>query len=309
MPRGSPYRLTSVAAVAFLAATPMGSRVWTTTAHAAATQTELDAFRAGKKLYEDGSHSQAVQYFALAIDGPTPSIKDPLLVNQARMIRGASDMYLGRIAEADLQFERILRSNPTFEPDAILFPPGVLDEFRRIREKLEKEAAEKKAGDAATKKIAALEAESARLVTQVEGLKAFARTERVVVRRSRLLASLPFGVGQFQNGDPGLGVFFAATEGLALSAATISFFYHASLPRDPVDANEARSAASAARIINWISLGAFIALGVGGITQAHIAFVPESWETRTRPLPKNLVFHPIASPVVGGAIFGLGAVF
>lgn len=299
MPRGLPFRALSAAVVVAAAASH---------AHAA-TQSENEAFRAGKKLYEDGSHAQAVQYFALATDGPTPSIKDPVLVNQARMIRGASDMYLGRIAEADLQFERILRVNPTFEPDAILFPPGVLDEFRRIREKLEKEAAEKKAGDAATQKIAALEAQNAKLTAQVEGLKAFGRAERVVVRRSRIIASIPFGVGQFQNGDPGLGIFFAATEGLALSAATISFFYHASLPRDPVDANEARSAASAARVINWISLGAFVALAVGGVTQANIAFVPESYETRTRALPKSLAFLPMASPIEGGAVFGLGAVF
>jgi len=301
MPRGLSFRAFSAAIVVAAAAV---------TAHAAPTQAENEAFRAGKKLYEDGSHAQAVQYFALAIDGPTPSIKDPILVNQARMIRGASDMYLGRIAEADLQFERILRGNPSFEPDTILFPPGVLDEFRRIRDKLDKEAAEKKAGDAATKKIAALEAQNAKLVTQVDGLKAFARTERVVVRRSRIIASIPFGVGQFQNGDPGLGIFFAATEGLALGAATVSFFYHSSLPRDPVDANEARSAAGAARVINWISLGAFVALAVGGVAQAHIAFVPESYETRTRPLPKSLAwFHPIASPVEGGAILGFGAIF
>lgn len=280
-----------------------------TAASAAPTQSEVDAFRAGRKLYEDGNHAQAVQYFALALDGPTPTIKDVGLVHEARMIRGASDMYLGRIAEADAQFERILRSNPAFEPDAILFPPGVLDEFRRVREKLEKDAAEKKAGDAATKKIAALEAQNAQLTLRVKGLETFARTERVVVRRSRVIASIPFGVGQFQNGDPGLGVFFAATEGIALGAATISFFYHQSLPRDPVDANEARSAADTARLINWISLGAFVALAVGGIAQAHIAFVPESYETRTRPLPKGLAVLPIAAPVEGGAVLGFGALF
>lgn len=301
MHRGLPFRASS-AAIAILATASL--------AHAAPTQAENEAFRGGKKLYEDGSHAQAVQYFAMAVEGPTPSIKDPGLVNQARMIRGASDMYLGRIAEADLQFERILRTNPAFEPDAILFPPGVLDEFRRIRDKLEKEAAEKKAGDAATRKIAALEAQNGKLLEQVAGLRAFAKTERVVERRSRIVASIPFGVGQFQNGDLGLGIFFAATEGLTLSAATISWAYHSSLPRDPVDANEARSAASAARVINWISLGAFVALAVGGVAQAHVSFVPERYETRSRPLPKGLaLLHPVASPLPGGAVLGLGGVF
>ena len=299
MLRGLPFR-------ASLAVVVLGAA---SAAHSAPTQAEGEAFRAGKKLYEDGSHAQAVQYFALAIEGPTPSIKDAGLVQQSRMIRGACDMYLGRIAEADLQFERVLRQNPAFEPDAILFPPGVLDEFRRIRDKLEKEAAEKKAGDAASKKIAALEATNARLVEQVEGLRAFGRTERVVVRRSRVIASIPFGVGQFQNGEPGLGIFFAAAQGLTLGASTIAFYYHASLPRDPVDANAARTAASTARIVNWISLGAFVSLAIGGISQAHVAFVPESWESRARPLPKSLAVHPIVAPLEGGAFVGWGGVF
>lgn len=279
-------------------------------AHAAPTQAEQSAFAGGKKLYENGQHDQAATYFALATDGPTPSIKDPDLVSQSRMIRGASNMYLGRIAEADTQFERILRGNAKYQPDTILFPPGVIDRFNGIRDKLDKEAAEKKAGDANTKKIAALEADNARLSSRLVALESYAKNYETVVKRSRILASVPFGVGQFQNGDVGLGIFFAATEGMALTAATISWAYHYSLPRDPVDATEARSAANAARVVNWISLGAFVALAVGGIAQAHIAFVPETRETHQKPLPKALTsFHPIASPIAGGAILGFGAIF
>jgi hypothetical protein len=279
-------------------------------AHALPTQAELSAFASGKKLYENGQHDQAATYFALATDGPTPSIKDPDLVNQSRMIRGASNMYVGRIAEADTQFDRILRTNPKFQPDAILFPPGVIDRFNAMRDKLEKEAAEKKAGDAATKKIAALEAENTRLSSRLIALEKYAKNYETVIERSRILASIPFGVGQFQNGDVGLGVFFATTEGIALTAATISWAYHYSLPRTPVDTEEAQSAANTARVVNWISLGAFIALSVGGIAQAHIAFVPETRQTHTKPLPKSLTsFHPIASPIAGGAVFGFGAIF
>jgi tetratricopeptide (TPR) repeat protein len=279
-------------------------------AHGAATQTELAAFANGKKLYENGQHDQAATYFALATDGPTPSIKDPDLVNQARMIRGASNMYVGRIAEADAQFERILRGNPKFQPDSILFPPGVIDRFNGIRDRLDKEAAEKKAGDAATKKIKELEADKARLTSRLSALEDYAKKYEIVTKRSRIIASIPFGVGQFQNGDVGLGVFFAATEGIALTAATVSWAYHYSLPLRPVDTEEARSAANTARVVNWISLGAFVALAVGGIAQAHIAFVPETRETHARPLPKALTsFHPIASPLPGGAVFGVGAVF
>jgi tetratricopeptide (TPR) repeat protein len=300
MLRGHLIRACSVAAIVASASV----------AAAAPTQAELAAFQSGKTLYENGKHEEAARYFALATDGPTPSIRDSGLVNQARMIRGASDMYLGRIGDADQQFERILRNNPKFEPDAILYPPGVLDEFRRIRDKLDKEAEEKKAGDLASKKIAELENENAKLGTRVKALEEYAKNYETVILRSRIIASIPFGVGQFQNGDPGLGVFFAAAQGISLTAATASFLYQQSIPRVPVNGDEARSAASIARVVNWISVGAFVALAVGGIAQAHIAFVPESRVTRVRPLPKSLsFFHPMASPVDGGAVIGLGAIF
>ncbi len=295
---------TVVAAVAFASASTTES-----SGRAAATQIELDAFKGGRKLYEDGKHADAAQYFALAVDGPTPTITDAALVNQARMIRGASAMYLGRLPDADAQFERILASDPKFEPDALLFPPGVRDEFRRIREKLEKAALEKAKGDEKSREIVALRAERTRLVGQLGALRAYASEERVVARRSRLIATIPFGVGQFQNGEFALGVFFAATQGITLGAATVSFLYHQSLPVDPENENDARNAASTARIINWISLGSFVALAVGGIVQSHIAFVPETHETRTRPLPKGLALRPLVGPLPGGAFLGIGALF
>ncbi len=62
-------------------------------------------------------------------------------------------------------------------------------------------------------------------------------------------------------------------------------------------------------MINWISLGAFVALAVGGMAQAHVSFVPESYETRPRPLPKALALVPIAAPLEGGAFLGLGGLF
>jgi hypothetical protein len=276
---------------------------------AAPTAAETEAFAKGRQKYDEGKHAEAAQYFAIAIDGAAPTIKDSGLVNRGRMIWGASAMYIGKIADARDQFERILKSDPKFEPDPILFPEGVLAEFRRIREKLEKEAAEKAKGDEKTKRIAALEAEVGRLTKRVVQLETWGRQESVVTRRSRVVASLPFGVGQFQNGETALGVFFAATEVITLTAATISFAYLASLPRDPVDANEARNAASAARVVNWISLGGFVALAVGGIVQAHVAFVPETKESRPRPLPKGLALQPSAAPVDHGAVFGLSGIF
>ena len=271
---------------------------------------EASDFEKGRKLYVDGKHLEAVDYFAKAIDGATPTLKEPSFVNRGRMIRGASDMYLGKKADAIAQFEEILRSDPKFAPDPLAFPPGVLDEFKRTHDRLEKEAAAKLAGDKQAKEIAALRLELGKLIARYEALKAYAREERVVTTHSRVIASLPFGVGQFQNGENALGVVFATTEAIAFTAATISWTIHESIPRNPSDLEKARSVEISSRFVNIISVGAFVALAIGGVIQAHIAYVPDSYETRQRPLPASFArIQPIIAPTQGGASFGLGGVF
>lgn len=267
-------------------------------------------FAKGQQLYANGDHVAADSFFAKAIDGAVPTITDPALVAKGRMIRGAADMYLGRKADAVTQFEQILRASAKFEPDPLAFPPGVLDEFRKTRERLEKEAIAKAAGDKTTKELRACRASLDELGARYAALKTFAGDEQVVTTHSRVIASLPFGIGQFQNGDTTLGVLFLTTETIALATAAISYGIHESIPRQPADVDKARSAESQSRIINLIGVSAFVALFGGGIAQAHIAFVPDERETRPRALPKTFVrLEPVFAPLVGGATFGLAGSF
>src|SRR4051812_25218672 len=183
----------------FLAGVVLASALaMTAPARAASQQAEFDK---GQQLYANGQHVQADDYFRKAIDSVNPTITEPGLVARARMIIAASDMYLGRKADAIAQFELILKANAKFEPDPIAFPPGVLDQFRKTRERLEKEAIAKAAGDKTTKDLLACRADLSRVEARYESLKLYAADERLVTRRSRVVASLPFGIGQFQNGD------------------------------------------------------------------------------------------------------------
>jgi hypothetical protein len=63
-----------------------------------------------------------------------------------------------------------------------------------------------------------------------------------------------------------------------------------------------------ARIVNISSFAAFAGIGVLGIIQAQVAFVPERTVIRTRsipPRPKAPDVMPTVSGVPGGAMFGL----
>jgi hypothetical protein len=270
-------------------------------------------FAKGQQLYNNGDHLTADTFFAKAIDGANPTITDPVLVNKGRMIRGASDMYLGRKADAITQFEEILKSNPKFEPDPLAFPQGVLDEFRKTRERLDQEAIAKAKGDKTKQDLDACQLSLVQLQTKYKSLADWAVRERVVHASSRVVATIPFGVGQFQNGDTALGIIFLSTESLAIIAASVSYAIHYSIPQQPADTSKAQSAESASRIVNLISVGTFAALAITGVIQAHLAYVPETYEMRSRPLPKTFQTSfqvvPVFAAAPNGATFGFAATF
>lgn len=268
--------------------------------------TEEQVLDQGRKLYESGKYKETVEWFAQAIDGSPPTLKEPALVAKGRMYSGAAYMAIQDYGKADQQFDRLLRADMKFQPDALAFPPGVIDELNRVRKKIEKEDADKAAADAKKKEIDALKLKVEAAQKQIADLKLYASTERVVTRNSRVLASLPFGVGQFQNGDPSLGLMFAGVEGVSLITATVSFFYHRS---NPNPGEEVRTLVTSARIVNWISVGTLAAFAIGGIVQANVSFVPERWETRKRPLPPSLAVVPVVTPTTGGVYLGALATF
>ena len=301
-PRQRLRAFVSAALAAILLSTATGAR--------ADQQTE---FAKGQQLYNNGDHLAADTFFAKAIDGANPTITDPVLINKGRMIRGASDMYLGRKADAITQFEEILKANPKFEPDPLAFPQGVLDEFHKTRDRLEKEAIEKAKGDKTLQDLKACEASLDGLRSKYQSLADWAVRERVVHSSSRVVATIPFGVGQFQNGDTALGIIFLTTESLAVITASVSYAIHYSIPQQPADTAKAQSVESASRIVNLISVGTFAALAIGGVIQAHLAYVPETYEMRSRPLPKTfqstITFAPVFAAAPSGATFGIAATF
>jgi hypothetical protein len=116
-------------------------------------------------------------------------------------------------------------------------------------------------------------------------------------KRSRLIAFVPFGAGQLQNGDTGLGILLLASQALA-AGSSIAFgaahTFYASVDPTKRAANGAivdRSALAEriqiAALGNQISFGAWAALAVAGIIQANVAFTPgvETRDRSGRPRP------------------------
>ena len=140
-------------------------------------------------------------------------------------------------------------------------------------------------------------------------LERLAREEVVVVRNKRWVAAVPFGVGQFQNGNTALGwVFFGTEAALGITALT-ALNVHTHLNTKVGEAKE-RGASAAPdvneRLSDWhlaleVSTYGLIAVAALGIAEAQLSFVPEVRTVRERPVPKRPSSASVAlTPRVSG---------
>lgn len=230
-----------------------------------------------------------------AILDPQHGVKDRAILSQARMYLGAVLNGQGRTDEAKELFEKLARDDPGYDPDPLGFPADAINTFIDVRAALveqiridsvrrAREAAEKKAREDA-------EREAERL--WLEKVKAQAGERDITVRNSRIVASIPFGVGQFQNQQHVLGGIFAGVElGALVGMGITTLMYRYARDRENEELNGTNQLAAQwhnraedIRIVNLSLLGGFLGAAAIGIVQANLSYVPERAEKRSRPLP------------------------
>ncbi|UJR85945.1 tetratricopeptide repeat protein [Sandaracinus amylolyticus] len=252
---------------------------------------DIEDFEIARQAYEQRDFSRAVFYFEQLVGGDVPRLSSPALVAEARKYLGAAYVFVGRREAAREQFERLLREQPTYVLDPLLFPLEVQELFASVRDRLELERREAEAR-------AAVEARAARERERAERLLAFAEEEiRLELPNSRWLALVPFGVGQFQNGDDPLGWTFLLSETAFAGAAIGALIWHQELSAQvaraqtvgDIDAvQEGNRLLEIAFGIHWAGLGALAAFAIAGIAEAQIRFVPTRVVTQRRRAPEEL---------------------
>src|SRR5262249_27522408 len=250
--------------------------------------------------------------------GPTGRcrITDPDLIERARALDASALIAQKHIPEAEAEIEKILHENPTYTPSPALFPQEVVDKFTEVRGRLRDELA-REAAERAAQALKARLAEQKRKEAEekwIADLQKLAGSERVVEKHSRWIAALPFGIGQFQNGDTALGILFTSSEVVlggtsVVSAIIISSLAHIDVS-DPVRCpfacrNALQRNTVLARTVNQISFGGWLGATLIGIVQAEIAFAPEKVVIRPRTTPPRPKVIPSVSMLPGGAGFGL----
>jgi hypothetical protein len=271
---------------------------------------EQQAFELAKSRFDTGDYKEAHGRLASLLNPSLPPcdkgvagapddcrLTDTDLIERARALDAAALLALKREAEADARIEAILRQNPTYTPNPALFPQEVLDRFILVRTRIQPELAkqiEKRDQEERARRIAQQKLHEAEQ-RWIDEIQKMAGEERVIERHSRLIALLPFGLGQFQNGDTALGVVFAVSEALLGAGSLVSygvFFNYATTnpyQRGPegeaLVPGEPERSIQIAATVNRVLFSAWAGVSAIGIVQAQIAFVPEKVTPRKRTVP------------------------
>jgi hypothetical protein len=269
-------------------------------------------------FYEAGQYAQCADAFAAALEdaGQSSSIA-PRAREQASVYRAACLIALGRQDDADEAFRAAIRENPQMAtPNAMMFPPAVIERFIVVRTTLLEEIQRSEEERAYRAREAALAArrKAEREKVRVAQLEQLASQETIIVRNQRWLAWVPFGVGQFQNRQYGIGAAFLASElllvGTAITSVSIELSLHSqaqggkNLSGDIPQLNQSLHTANAVALI---ATGGFVLVAGLGILQANLGFVPEFNEgTRPRARPKKTtssaeILGAGVLPTAGGA--------
>lgn len=225
--------------------------------------------------------------------------EDRNVIEKGRLYYASCALLDGHRTKARRALRAALEQNPLMpSPDSLTFPPPVVSLFLEVRDEVQQLIAESE-----KEQVTRLRRENEMARRRAEArerrereLEKLAREQIVIQKNSRFLASLPFGVGQFQNQDKARGAAFLVTEILLLGTAVTSGLILEDLTSRAaagggivVGADVYNQRAGAAyKTLKWSSW-AFLGVAAAGIFEAHLSYEPEiQLQTRRRELPPEL---------------------
>jgi hypothetical protein len=254
---------------------------------------ELIDFEHARALYTKRNYAGAAAALSAMVGTDPPRVTERLLVLESRKYLAASLLFLGKREESRAQFRLLLAQEPNYTLDPLAFPTEVVTLFDTVKAQLQAQLEQLRAEQQRRREEEQLVAQE-RVRKERENLERLfrlAQESETRTQNSRWIATIPFGVGQFQNGHKALGVALAVLEGLSAGASVATFVGHQQVAgHEPsrAEEQEAERVESVWRISNQVSFGVFAALALIGIIDAHVRFVPLWVSKQPRPLPRDL---------------------
>ena len=252
----------------------------------------MDDFLTARDAYINGEYAVAARALRVLADRDLPEPRAAPIVTSARKYYAACLFAQGQEPEARAVLSRMLRDDPDARLDQVQFEAGFHRLFDNVLRELQPELEQIRS----RRVLERQRVETARAARREVAMRIFT-TEQRVVTTPRALTLLPFGVGQFINGQRGLGVFFLITEVTLAATSVVTWVVHTSLyPNDPLlgpgvflENSDRGRLSEGMRYTNYGSLIGLGAVVVVGVIQAFVAWQPyRQVGTVPRPLPREL---------------------
>jgi hypothetical protein len=241
-----------------------------------------------KDRYEFGAYADAAGAVRELL-ARHPALTEAESIEAYRLL-GLSEHQLGDKAAARAAFVTLLSIDPDYALDAFLVPPPIVEFFDRVKREAEPELAPLREQKRQLKEQQRLADEARRKLLAEEQLRTGPPTKVLRVQeRVYLFNWLPFGAGQFQNGDIARGTAIASAE-VVLGALNLgALLVHNQIAQDrsrwckPSDASNCsnppisdsdRLLLQRIDIAKYVSAGLFWAVYAWGVIDAHLNYVP-----------------------------------
>lgn len=254
---------------------------------------DLTDFEHARALYAKRNYAGAVAALESMVGSDPPRVTERLLVLESRKYLAASLLFVGKRDESRAQFRLLLAQEPNYAIDPLAFPTEVVTLFEKVKAEFQSQLAELRAEQQRRKEEEQrLDQERAQAErANLERLFRLAQESETRQENSRWIATIPFGVGQFQNGHKSFGMALAVLEGLSAAVSVATYVGHQQVADDRPGQNEERDAARVEKLwrtSNQAAFGAFAVLALIGIIDAHVRFVPTRITRKPRLLPPEL---------------------
>ena len=262
---------------------------------AIAAPPEADLKRA-RDRYEFGAYADAVAVAREVVEAIPPPA-EPIAIEAWRIL-GLAEYQLGDKTASRQAFIHLLTIDPDQVLDPFLVPPPIVEFFDRIRTEAEPQLApirEKKRQVQEQERLA----EEARRKLLAEEMARTAPPAKVIVVQEHIymLNFLPFGVGQFQNGDTTKGIVIAVAQVVFGAVNLGAIFAHNAIAQDssrrcsvstptncsnPPIPDSDRELLNNIDIVKYVSAGLFWATYAYGVADSLVHYVPRI-ETELAP--------------------------
>lgn len=246
-----------------------------------------------KDRYEFGAYADAAgavrEILARRKDLPDSEVVE------AYRILGLSEYQLGDRGAARSAFVNLLSVDPDYALDAFLVPPQIVEFFDRVKREAEPELAPLRERRRQLKEQERLAEEARRKLLAEEAARSGPPSKVVLVQeRIYLFNWLPFGAGQFQNGENGKGTAIAISQVLLGAVNLTAIVAHSEIAgsarrcsfspgcANPPYSDDTRSQLKTLDIVKYVSAGLFWGIYAYSVVDAHAHYVPRI-ETEVAP--------------------------